>query len=315
MSKKIYVMQALDPIHIGTGGQRLGGVDNTIIREPATNLPKIPGTSISGASRHYSARHYATQTANDANILFNLEDCAGQGKPNPNHDKECPICYTFGRTHGDVSYAGTVNIFDAQILFFPVSSMYGPVWVATPRILQDYDIEIKKEDGSDFEGDIQLDETVLLTDSVISAEQLNLGWLMFNISETKCKLCSPLYSQVDGTEKRMVDAMLKRVLLVCEESFAQIVNSNLEVRTSVAIDPKTGAAKSGALFTYEAIPRGTILTFDVIWDKYRSETASFNGHGVFGRAECVFERGLTLIETLGIGGIGTRGFGRMKRLT
>lgn len=31
---RIYYAMALDPIHIGTGGYRLGRVDNTIVREP-----------------------------------------------------------------------------------------------------------------------------------------------------------------------------------------------------------------------------------------------------------------------------------------
>ena len=36
----------LDPVHIGTGGYRLGRVDLSIVREPGTDLPKIPGTSL-----------------------------------------------------------------------------------------------------------------------------------------------------------------------------------------------------------------------------------------------------------------------------
>lgn len=53
--KKTYYTMTLDPVHVGTGGYRLGRVDNTIIREPGTNLPKIPGSSISGATRAYTA--------------------------------------------------------------------------------------------------------------------------------------------------------------------------------------------------------------------------------------------------------------------
>lgn len=40
-----YFFVALDPIHIGAGGYRLGRVDMTIVREPGTQLPKIPGTN------------------------------------------------------------------------------------------------------------------------------------------------------------------------------------------------------------------------------------------------------------------------------
>jgi len=48
---KKYFGIALDPVHIGVGGYRLGGVDNTIVREPATDVPKIPGTSLAGVIR------------------------------------------------------------------------------------------------------------------------------------------------------------------------------------------------------------------------------------------------------------------------
>ena len=46
---------ALDPIHVGTGGSRLGRVDNTIVRDPVTQIPKIPGSSLAGVMRAYSA--------------------------------------------------------------------------------------------------------------------------------------------------------------------------------------------------------------------------------------------------------------------
>ena len=53
-----YLLMTVDPVHIGTGGTRLGRVDLSIVREPGTNLPKIPGTSFSGAIRAYAAYRY-----------------------------------------------------------------------------------------------------------------------------------------------------------------------------------------------------------------------------------------------------------------
>ena len=50
--KKVFA-RAIDPIHIGAGGYRLGLVDNTIVRDPATDVPKIPGSSIAGVTREY----------------------------------------------------------------------------------------------------------------------------------------------------------------------------------------------------------------------------------------------------------------------
>src|SRR5439155_16501871 len=64
-------------------------------------------------------------------------------------------------------------------------------------------------------------------------------------------------------------AIAGRIVLVTPKLFSQIVNSNLEVRTSDSISPQTGAAESGALFTYEAIPRAAWLWCDVIEDDYK----------------------------------------------
>ena len=34
-----------DPVYIGTGGYTIGRVDNTIVRDPITKIPKIPASS------------------------------------------------------------------------------------------------------------------------------------------------------------------------------------------------------------------------------------------------------------------------------
>ena len=44
-----YLLMTTDPVHVGSGGYRLGRVDNGIVRETGTRIPKIPGTSLHGA--------------------------------------------------------------------------------------------------------------------------------------------------------------------------------------------------------------------------------------------------------------------------
>src|SRR5947209_5493383 len=122
-----FLFMTLDPVHIGAGGYRLGRVDMTIAREPGTNLPKIPGTSLSGAIRSYAAMRYGKpDVAGQQNTFKKFK---GEGAA-------CPIIYTFGTatdTSGgqtpsnESTRAGTVSIGDAHILFFPVNSMAGPV--------------------------------------------------------------------------------------------------------------------------------------------------------------------------------------------
>jgi CRISPR-associated protein Cmr4 len=134
--KRTYLLLTIDPLHVGMGGYRLGRVDNAIVREPGTNLPKLPGSSISGAIRAYAA--YAAHRP----------DCAGQGQGTDSHgphcgeqDGFCPICYSFGYTLAERARAGVIHFFDARIVCFPVHTMYGPAWVTTAELLAEFGLQ------------------------------------------------------------------------------------------------------------------------------------------------------------------------------
>ena len=332
------LIMTIDPVHIGTGGMRLGRVDNSIVREPGTRLPKIPGTSLSGAIRSYAAYRYGKRR------------CAGQGQPQDGRDGHCgqttcPICYTFGSVSGDRSYSGVVSIGDARLILFPVYSMAGPVWVTSSSALEDFGIIGQTDPGDKAKWS-----------GITTERHLNLGWLMVEKYPNDWKVPDTLKNQLP-------EPVRNRVVLVSDKLFSQVVNSNLEVRTSVAINPETGAAEDKALFTYEAIPRATFLWLDVVVDDYRDQCIWQNG-GIIWKAHKeeqqqesdgkpkiiwhdddphggplypdsknvhqseqingqpkgwhssvdVVTAGLEWIEHLGIGGMGTRGFGRVRKV-
>jgi len=312
--RRTYLFICTDPVHIGTGGYRLGRVDNSIAREPGTNVPKIPGTSLHGAARAYAASLYEKPT------------CAGQGQPKDGDattghcgSNTCPICYTFGYTKNTGSqeaYSGVVNVFDAQLLFFPIHSMYGPVWITTQSRLEMAGFTI-----ADLPSE---SDKATIFPSFECKEPLNLGWLVF---QTGNQVEITTHEYALSSDKRWGE-IKKRIVLVHENLFSHLVNSNLEVRTSVAIDPERGAAVDKALFTYEALPRTTVLIADVVLDDYRqsgyakdgipnNQTSKGNhlpGGAVWNSAIDVLHSGLKMIEWLGVGGMGTRGFGRMALL-
>ena len=299
-----YLFMALDPIHVGTGGYRLGRVDNSIAREPGTRLPKIPGASLHGAARAYAA------------MLYETPECAGQSQEKVTNPAGNPVCYTFGYLTKDqdgneqTAFSGVVSVFDAHILLFPVHSLVGPVWVSTPGRL--------REAGFSVNG---LPET--LSDETIYPtwphnERLNLGWLMLDVAK-QVSITPPARTEWQNERWQVVQ---NRIVLVTDALFGHIVNSNLEVRTSVSINPYTGAAEDGALFTYEALPRTTFLTAEVVLDDYRldekrsfpkNETAQGNPlpHGPWMGPLDVVAAGFRMMEHLGVGGMGTRGFGRL----
>jgi len=280
------------------------------VRESGTRIPKIPGTSLHGAVRSYTAQLYETPEA------------AGQSQDKVANPGQNPVCYTFGYIKKDKSgdeekttaYSGVVNVFDAHVLLFPVHSMAGPVWVTTLGRLKDADFTVHKN-GQPLAEEPANGAAFLSWDR---KDPLNLGWLMVE-APGQVAVTAPDKWQ---NEKRW-QAVASHIVLVNEALFSQVVNSNLEVRTSVAIDPERGAAEEGALFTYEALPRATFLIVEVVLDDYRDafpaercgqgkteEDNSLPG-GAWNGPLDVVKAGLRITEWLGVGGMGTRGFGRM----
>jgi len=372
--KKTYYGITLDPVHVGTGGYRLGRVDNTITREPGTNLPKIPGSSIAGVTRAYTAMaiqngNFITidkdfkidyslyrkckyqrpayqfiieengtvkvdddkaivKTNTDKKPMYTGENphdekyysCAGKGADDgEGHcgETDCPVCVGFGFSKGKkgTSFQGLVQFYDARILFFPVHSMVGPVWVTCKSVLMDFK-EALNDQTFNFDPDLIPNNDGEISTSLIDENRkLNLGWLYL----TKNKKQNIITNHSLCLNNLITD----RLVVVSDKIFSHIVNDNLEVRTSVAINPQTGAAEEGALFTYEAIPRATVMWFDVIYNKpeyFRingNKSIEYNkkgnGEGWKWLKENV-EKGLAYLETLGLGGMNTRGMGRMRIL-
>ncbi len=308
-----YFALALDPIHVGTGGMNLGRVDMTIVREPGTNLPKIPGSSFAGACRTYAAMQ----------VDGKFPHCAGQGQSQGNYQghcgrPDCPICVTFGfakATGG--GFQGLAHFFDARLVFFPVHSLAGPVWVTCPAVLSDS--EITEQEPSDGQ--------VCVGPGVKTNGKLNLGWLMLTVAGNDFSLEASKFNNLP-TE------ILDHAVLVSNKMFGHIVNDNLEVRTSVSIDPQTGAAAEGALYTYEAIPRASVLYFEVVVSDPKfyqiARAVERNGkkqteyviplsdqqhpQGNLEKVKETVRNGLNLFESLGIGGMNTRGMGRLRVL-
>ncbi len=295
LSNRVFGL-AVDPIHVGTGGARLGRVDNTIVRDPVTRVPKIPGSSLAGVYRAY----VAMQTDGK------YPGCAGQGGANAQEQgehcgqRDCQVCMCFGFTRGNAGgFAGLAGFSDAHVVLFPVPTRSGPKWIASPSSLG-----CEEPPSGIEEGKVHL--------AGKDAQPLNLGWLFLPSGETPEGVKAKV-DKLTEVSKHMRD----NVAIVSDKLFGHIVNSNLEVRTSISITPETGAAKEGALFTYEAIPRGTVIAWEVtcrnpshfkVNNEEVREVASMDD--VFKKVEGAHE----LLGQLGIGGMGTRGMGRLRVL-
>ncbi len=300
---------AVDPIHVGTGGARLGRVENTIVRDPATKLPKIPGSSLAGVLRTYVAMAAENSRNESQRPKPYYPDCAGQGQERSDgsggHCKQpnCCVCTVFGFARGKDSaggFAGLAAFSDMHLLLFPVATGEGPVWVTSPGALRVAGIDQKVHD-----------ENKVYRKSG-QGRSLNLGWLLLDGDNLHDDALAKNLKNLG-----VPDYIGDRTALVSDKLFGHVVNSNLEVRTSVAIDPSTGAAEDGALFTYEALPRASVFCWDVICrfpGHFRVEGKEIDAVKNPEDVHDVVKKGYPYLEALGIGGMGTRGMGRLKVL-
>jgi CRISPR-associated protein Cmr4 len=330
-TKKIIAM-ATDPIYVGTGGYTIGRVDNTIVRDPITKIPKIPGSSIAGTWRYYLALElqsafkdeYKKDLSKRAEKKDNIEElfnnpknwmknfegnrfarikCAGQDdesqktledsqNTDTGHCGHCIVCKAFGFSKKDKSNQGMLFFSDLNILFFPVYTRLGVRWITSKRILNDAGM---------LKEDFEKKEIVFVSKNESdTSNYINLGWLNLPYEKQEIKIDLSNISNIS----------INDIVIVPDNLISQIINSNLEVRTSVSIDPITGAAKEGALFTSEAIPRGTVFCGEIRGFKREGDES-------LPSLECVFEAlddTKKYFNSLGIGGMTTRGFGRMKIL-
>ena len=351
-AKPIYAI-AIDPIYIGTGGYTIGRVDNTIVRDPITKIPKIPGSSLAGTWRYYVALELQSyfkdeykkdlkkraEKKDSIEELFNEPKdwmknysgnrfarikCAGQDEEpqknldesksiNTGHCGHCIVCKAFGYSKQakkenskiikEGSWQGMLFFSDLNILFFPVYTRLGVKWITSERILKETPVGLHCNVPDREEQKIVFAQEKI--EDGKEAGYINLGWLNLPYEVKNCDINVRVIQKLPFKPKD--------IIIVPDSLISQIINSNLEVRTSVSIDPITGAAKEKALFTSEAIPRGTVFYGEIcVFDKKGL------GDNNLPSKECILEAlddTKHYYETLGIGGMTTRGFGRMRVLS
>ena len=308
--KSVQLGLALDPIHVGTGGAHIGRVDLTIVRDPVIQVPKIPGSSLAGVYRTYVAMAEQDHNPNrqiNGQLKPYYPDCAGLGlDANQGHCRQpnCPVCTVFGFARGagqEGGFAGLAAFTDAHVLLFPVPTRRGPMWITSAMMLEMVNLEVNEVEG----------EAVYLGEA--PGNPLNLGWLL--LGTRRCNQMDAIKTFLESLG--VPDYIRNRLALVPDRLFAHIVNSNLEVRTSVSINPQTGAAEDKALFSYEALPRGTVLLWEIIAKNpvhFRIGTQTITAVTTPDDVHEKAKQAHPYLEHLGIGGMGTRGMGRIQVL-
>jgi len=204
-----------------------------------------------------TAKYYSWLAYKSEGMDLNLGCSKGKHTPGGKNEEDsnacgkCPICLTYGFINDESAQSGLAYFSDARILFFPVATMIGTVWVTSDEIVKDFI-------DTDSSGEITISEDEFCCSNKMpelpkgsdDKEILNFGWIMLKKSKdiNAWKLKNSEFEEVSDSIT-IFNEIENKLCIVSAKVFQHIVNSNLETRTSVSINPVTGTAESGALFT------------------------------------------------------------------
>lgn len=243
--------RAVSPLHPGAG-EGLGYIDRPIQRRSDNDHPKMEGSGIKGVLREAFSHRSAPGTPPPGEATWqNQTDAA------------------FGPSDQDDSRKSAINIQDGRILLFPVSSPVGnTLYLTCPSILQQFKTENERQTGFPWEF-----ETPAITDhsqaycpkgeenQTICFHKKLMPHRLVLIPEPLAEgLAEKLATFLFPGIQNFYHAFYRdRIVVVHDDVFQFFVKYRTEVVTGNRIDPATGVVATGALFTHEYLPVGTVL--------------------------------------------------------
>lgn len=272
MNTKLLFIQALSPIHAGTG-QGVGVIDNPIAREKSTDIPFIPGTTIKGVLRD------ACTDNNDRKIIF-------------------------GSATNDVELSmGAATFTDARLVLLPVRSLKGVfAWVTSPLLLKRLMRDAGKIEGVNLPP-VGADDCLISTKSeleikVNESKKVVLEDLDLNSKPTADVdtwaewLADSLY----GKNSDWHETLKERLCIISDDNLSFLLETATEITARIALDEGKKTVKDGALWYEESLPVETVLVSMVITknnekvfktlESLIKNTLQFGGNATVGRGLC-----------------------------
>jgi CRISPR-associated protein Cmr4 len=251
MSTHLVLIQALSPIHCGTG-QAISGIDLPIAREKPTGIPLIPGSSIKGVLRAQPGGY----------------DAAAEGK---SEAKERHILAFGPDTDKASEHAGAVQFGDAHLLFLPVRSVRGTfAWVTSPYLLKRFARDAKECNLTWSPTSITevIDKKALVTGKCLKVRVQTQEKVVFEDFDFEAQNSEQLttFAKAFGAslfgEKEAADIkhFVDRVCVVSDDVMRVLSRVGMEVVARNRISNETKTVEKGALWTEEALPVESILS-------------------------------------------------------
>lgn len=242
MKAKLLFLQALSPLHAGTG-QGVGAIDLPIAREKATGIPIVPGSTLKGVLR------------------ANCED-------------EALKIRVFGpETENAGEHAGSAQFSDLRLLFMPVRSFSGTfAWVTSPLLLRRFqrDCDMAK---TPFPAEIPAvdDKEICLVPSPSSKIKMEIKGRKDQVVLEDLRLTS----QPDDMLKTLMDWLkvfffevgtpwqglfTERVCVVHDDVLSFLLDTATEITARISLDEKKKTVVQSALWYEEALPAESVLS-------------------------------------------------------
>jgi CRISPR-associated protein Cmr4 len=247
MSVHLLLLQALSPIHCGTG-QAISGIDLPIAREKPTGIPLIPGSSIKGVLRAQPGGYDLTTESPSATPIH---------------------IAAFGPEVANASeHAGAVQFGDAHLLFLPIRSVRGTfAWVTSPYLLKRFSRDLQ-ERGFDRAPTLALqDQEALVTGTRLVIQVQSQDRVVFEDFDFRTRASQELNTfarrfgeYLFGQQAQEdIQHFVDRVCVVSDDVMRVLARVGMEIVARNRISNDTRTVEKGALWTEEALPIESIL--------------------------------------------------------
>jgi CRISPR-associated protein Cmr4 len=245
------------PLHAGVGRQEGASIDLPIQREEATGYPVIHASSLKGTLRRLAA---AVAASDDVVCVFGPAPEEGL-RPAPTQSRQL--------RDAAQEAMGALVLADARVLLFPVRSLVGVfAWVTSAELLAHL-----ARDADAYGLSLSLpsleappDGTAWVTPSsrvITENAQLTLEELTFRaeaqprlaeVSQWIARHMFPPASAYDYWRHKVQSD----VVVLPEDALRFFVVEGTELVYRIRLDPQTGVAQEGALWTEEYLPADTV---------------------------------------------------------
>ncbi len=247
MKTQGFLIQALSPLHVGTG-QAADIIELPIARMKSTGIPYVPGSSIKGV-----LRDQCTCESKHKNSIFG---------PSRDPKKEG----VEGDNATDLDRAGALVVSDARLLALPVRSFKGTFcFVTSPLLLhlwkRDMEVlglsfpEVPKDKGDKGKAWVLAGpENINTMDKKIYLEDLDLPVSKDSALET---WSDAIKTFLPDDERNIFE---KRFVIADDDTMSFLWETATQLDTRIRIDSRTGVVDGGALWTEESLPSETLLS-------------------------------------------------------